>query len=71
MQASGLAVTPKAIESAPFGVRIALDDADVTRRLPAGSTGQAAIYTDHVKVSHIIRRVLLRQVAILNYVNPF
>jgi RND family efflux transporter MFP subunit len=71
VQASGLAATPKAIESAPFGVRIALDDADVARRLPAGSTGQAAIYTDHVKASHLIRQVLLRQIAILNYVNPF
>jgi RND family efflux transporter MFP subunit len=71
VQASGLAVIPKAIESAPFGVRIALDDADVARRLPAGSTGQAAIYTDHVKASHLIRQVLLRQIAILNYVNPF
>ena len=71
VQASGLAITPKAIESAPFGVRIALDDAEVARRLPAGSTGVAAIYTDHVKASHVIRQVLLRQIAILNYVNPF
>jgi hypothetical protein len=39
--------------------------------LPAGSTGEAAIYTDHVKASHVIRQVLLRQIAILNYVNPF
>jgi RND family efflux transporter MFP subunit len=71
VQASGLAVTPKAIEAAPFGVRVALDDTDVARRLPAGSTGEAAIYTDHVKASHMIRQVLLRQIAILNYVNPF
>jgi RND family efflux transporter MFP subunit len=71
VQASGLAVTPKAIESAPFAVRVALDDAGVARRLPAGSTGAAAIYTEHVKASHIIRKVLLRQIAILNYVNPF
>ena len=48
-----------------------LDDADFARSLPAGSTGDAAIFTDHVKVAHIIRRVLLRQLAILNYVNPF
>jgi hypothetical protein len=40
-------------------------------RLPAGSVGDAAIYTDHVKVSHIIRQVVLRQAAILNFVNPF
>ena len=41
------------------------------RRLPAGATGTAAIFTEHVKVAHVIRRVLLRQIAILNYVNPF
>jgi formylglycine-generating enzyme len=28
-------------------------------------------YTDHVKLAHIIRKVLLRQIAITNYVNPF
>jgi multidrug resistance efflux pump len=71
VQASGFAVTPKPIESAPFVVRVALDDADLARRLPAGATGEAAIYTDHVKASHVIRKVLLRQIAILNYVNPF
>jgi RND family efflux transporter MFP subunit len=71
VQASGLAVTPKQIASAPFVVRVSLDDADAARRLPAGSTGEAAIYTDRVKASHVIRKVLLRQIAILNYVNPF
>jgi RND family efflux transporter MFP subunit len=71
VQASGLAVTPRAIEAAPFAVRVALDDASVAGRLPAGSTGEATIYTDHVKASHVIRKVLLRQIAILNYINPF
>ncbi|PAM97001.1 efflux transporter periplasmic adaptor subunit, partial [Streptomyces sp. Alain-F2R5] len=33
--------------------------------------GEAAIYTDRLKVTHVVRRVLLRQTAILNYVNPF
>ncbi|SIO65184.1 RND family efflux transporter, MFP subunit [Bradyrhizobium erythrophlei] len=70
-QTSGLAVTPKAIESAPFVVRVKLDDQDVLKRLPAGSTGTAAIFTDHVKAAHIIRKVLLRQIAIINYINPF
>jgi RND family efflux transporter MFP subunit len=70
-ETSGTAVTPKAIEAAPFVVKVKLDDADLASRLPAGATGTAAIFTDHVKVSHIIRRVLLRQVAILNYINPF
>jgi len=67
-QTSGTAVAPKAIEAV---VRVKLDDAAFAERLPAGATGTAAVYTEHVKVSHIIRRVLLRQVAILNYINPF
>jgi RND family efflux transporter MFP subunit len=71
VQTSGTAVTPKAIEAAPFVVRVKLDDAEVARNLPAGATGMAAIYTDHMKPTHIVRRVILRQFAILNYVNAF
>jgi RND family efflux transporter MFP subunit len=71
VQVSGLAVLPKEVQSAPYVVRIRLDDAEFARRLPAGSTGTAAIFTDHVKVAHIVRKVLLRQIAILNYINPF
>jgi RND family efflux transporter MFP subunit len=70
-ETSGTAVVPKAIEAVPFVVKVKLDDQAFARALPAGATGTAAIFTDHVKVSHIIRRVLLRQVAILNYINPF
>ncbi|MCP3460124.1 HlyD family secretion protein [Bradyrhizobium sp. CCGUVB23] len=70
-QTSGTAVVPKAIEAAPFIVRVRLDDADFATRLPAGSAGTAAIYTDRLKPTHVVRRVILRQVAILNYVNPF
>jgi multidrug resistance efflux pump len=71
MQVSGAAVTPRELLAVPFVVRIRLDDAELMRRLPAGSAGTAAIYTDHVTFAHFIRRVLLRQIAILNYVNPF
>jgi RND family efflux transporter MFP subunit len=71
VQTSGLAVTPKSFAAAPFVVRIRLDDAEIARALPAGSTGDAALYTDHVKLAHVIRKVLLRQIAITNYVNPF
>ena len=70
-QTSGTAVAPKTIEAAPFVVRVKLDDAEVARKLPAGASGTAAIYTEHLKPTHVVRRVLLRQVAILNYVNPF
>ncbi|WP_166206926.1 hypothetical protein [Bradyrhizobium septentrionale] len=61
----------KAIEAVPFVVRVKLDDAAFANRLPAGSAGTAAIYTDHLKPTHVVRRVILRQVAIVNYVNPF
>ena len=45
-QPGGLAVAPSEIRSAPFVVRIRLDDEELTRRLPAGSTGLAAIFID-------------------------
>jgi multidrug resistance efflux pump len=71
VQPSGYAVAPKDVASAPFVVRIGLDDTKLAKRLPAGSTGDAAIYTEHVKAAHVIRRVMLRMTAILNYINPF
>jgi RND family efflux transporter MFP subunit len=71
VQTSGSAVTPRALQPAPFGVRVKLDDDALAASLPAGSIGDAAIFTDHVKAAHIIRKVLLRQTAILNYVIPF
>jgi multidrug resistance efflux pump len=70
-QTSGTAVLPKAIETVPFVVRIKLDDIAFARKLPAGATGTAAIYTEHLRPTHIVRRVILRQIAIINYVNPF
>ncbi|MCX5580283.1 HlyD family secretion protein [Kaistia terrae] len=70
-QPGGLAVAPSEILAAPFVVRFKLDDPSIGLSLPAGSTGTAAIYTDHVQVAHVIRKVVLRQSAILNYVNPF
>jgi RND family efflux transporter MFP subunit len=70
-QVGGLAVAPTSVQAAPFVVRFKLDDQEAAKRLPAGSTGLAAIYTEQVKASHVIRQVVLRQTAILNYVNPF
>ena len=71
VQTSGLAVSPTAVHAAPFVVRVLLDDQGFARALPAGSAGDAAIFTDRVKPAHLIRKVLLRQIAITNYVNPF
>jgi hypothetical protein len=39
--------------------------------LPAGSAGDAAIFTTRVRAAHVIRKVILRPIAITNYVNPF
>jgi RND family efflux transporter MFP subunit len=69
--ASGSAVAPRQVTAAPFVVRVKLDDANLAASLPAGTAGAAAIYTSHIKPSHIIRKVILRQIAIVNYVNPF
>lgn len=69
-QLSGTAVAPIGLSATPFVVRVKLDDADAAKILPAGSAGSAAIYTSHIKVSHVIRQVILRQIAIMNYVNP-
>jgi hypothetical protein len=71
VQTSGAAVTPKSIQASPFVVRVRLDDAAFAASLPAGSIGAAAIFTDQIKAAHVIRKVLLRQIAITNYVNPF
>jgi multidrug resistance efflux pump len=68
---SGAAVTPKQVTAAPFVVRVRLDDQQVANDLPAGSAGEAAIYTDRVRPAHVIRRVILRQLAIMNYIWPF
>jgi len=65
-QPGGLAVALSEIQSALFVVRVRLDDQDLAKRLPAGSTFTAAIYTDHVQAAHVIRKVVLRQTAILN-----
>lgn len=71
VQTSESAAMPQAIEAMPFLARVILDDARFARTLPAGSTGAAAIFTDRLKATHVVRRVVLRQTAILNHVNPF
>jgi RND family efflux transporter MFP subunit len=71
LQVSGTAAAPKGVQAVPFVVRVTMDDDAVTRRLPAGAAGDAAIFTNRVKAAHIIRKVLLRQIAIVNYVWPY
>ncbi|QDV24202.1 HlyD family secretion protein [Aureliella helgolandensis] len=57
----------------PFGVVLTLDDAgpDIDiHELPGGATGTAAIYTDSVKATHLIRRVMIRMETFMNYIMP-
>lgn len=57
----------------PFGVVIQLneDESIDIGNLPGGAVGSAAIYTNQVKSTHLIRRVMIRMDAWTNYVNPF
>jgi len=71
VQTSGLAVAPTSIQALPLIVRVALDNKEVANNLPARSTGLAAIFTSRVKPAHVIRKVILRQMAIMNYLIPF
>jgi multidrug resistance efflux pump len=54
----------------PFAVRLNLDDAELAANLPPGSVGSFAIYTTRMKAAHVIRRVMIRMTAIMNYVKP-
>ncbi len=67
---TGMAVQPANVPPGPFTVRLRLDDPAVEAGLMPGAVGSVAIYTSHVKVAHVIRRVMIRMTAIMNYVNP-
>lgn len=68
---SGSAVRPADTQAVPFAVRAELDDASVAALLPAGAVGDAAIFTASAAPTHVIRRIMLRMTAYLNYVLPF
>lgn len=67
---TGFAINPAAIQASPLVVSVDLDDATEAKALPVGAVGDAAIYTDAFPLTHIIRRIIIRQLSILNYVNP-
>ncbi|MCM2369455.1 HlyD family secretion protein [Aporhodopirellula aestuarii] len=69
-----VATAPSSSQKAmPFGVVLTLEDAgpDIDiHELPGGVTGTAAIYTDSVKATHLIRRVMIRMETFMNYIMP-
>ncbi len=71
MQApSGFAAAPSQVVHAPMWVRLELDDASLLPDLRTGATGTGAIYTDKGVPTQIIRRVMVRMDAIINYLSP-
>jgi multidrug resistance efflux pump len=62
---------PKTVFSAPpgrFPVKLVVADNDRSLFLAAGARGSAAIYTEHLALVHIIRKVLLRVSSYLDYI---
>jgi len=61
----------------PYGVLIELDETDKIKEIlrlyqvPGGAVGTAAIYTKSVKMTHIIRKVMIRMDAWMNYIIPY
>lgn len=69
--ASGSMVAPKEINAVPFMVRLTLDDKALMKSLPAGVVASVAIYSDAGRGTHIIRKVMLRMDAYMNYIIPW
>ncbi len=67
---SGSAVGPIQPSADPFYVRLQLDDPKLAEKLHAGAYGQAAIYTSSMQATHVIRRVMMRMQAWMNYLIP-
>lgn len=71
VQSSGVVedLSSKQSRAEPYQVVLELiDDRIDANDLPGGAVGVAAIYTEEVRFTHVIRRVMLRMQAWLNYV---
>ena len=73
LQPSGLLPTaPTGADPAlPFFVTLQIEDESIDLAdIPGGTMGTAAIYTESVSATHIIRRVMVRMEAWMNYIKP-
>ena len=70
MAPSGFAAAPQEVIHAPMWVRLELEDASILPDLRLGATGTGAIYTEKGAPTQIIRRVMVRMDAIINYLSP-
>ncbi len=69
-QVSGSIAAAMQISPEPFLVRLNTDEPDDVLLMEPGSVGTVAIYTESVGATHVIRKVMIRMTAILNYLNP-
>ncbi|WP_439102968.1 efflux RND transporter periplasmic adaptor subunit [Congregibacter sp.] len=67
---TGTAAMPQQISHAPMWVRLEMADPSLFAELPVGATGTGAIYTDKGAPTQMIRRIMIRMDAIINYVSP-
>ena len=70
-QAEASGDLPRTVFTAPpgrFPVKLVVGDHDRALFLAAGARGSAAIYTEHLTLVHIIRKVLLRVASYLDYI---
>lgn len=70
VKASGDMIGYKQITAMPFAVRILLEDDAVLKKLPAGAVGSVAIYSAAGKPTHVIRKVMMRMDAYMNFLKP-
>ncbi|WP_433988662.1 Inner membrane protein YibH (plasmid) [Pseudoseohaeicola sp. NH-UV-7] len=69
-QVSGSIAAAEQVAAEPFLVRINSDNPEDAVFMVPGSVGTVAIYTESVGATHIIRKVMMRMTAIMNYLNP-
>jgi RND family efflux transporter MFP subunit len=68
---SGTVLPTTQIVAEPFWVRVELDDKEAEKSLPAGSAGTATVYTSSATMTHLIRKVMIRMEAYINFINPW
>ncbi|AXI45392.1 hypothetical protein C1J03_04670 [Sulfitobacter sp. SK012] len=69
-QVSGSIAAAVNVTSEPFLIRINSNNPDDAVFMVPGAVGTVAIYTEKVGATHVIRKVMMRMTAILNYLNP-
>jgi len=73
LQATGILPQAPSMQDPPlpYGVELVLNDEDLKlSTIPGGAIGTAAIYTESVTATHIIRKVMVRMETWMNYLKP-